>query len=133
MLVLVRPCHHYITSPGFRIPIAFARHSGFVALSLDFGSKGKAFARKVVAGSAYTVSYNDSIREEGGPTRGRQQALALSIGETIKVFRDERRREGASYYEPTIKGDRVGYAGRDHSQSFSAVAAASCTRVAQGR
>jgi len=129
-LALVRPRYYYITSPGLHIPIAFVRYSDFVALLLDFSSKGKAFARKVAAGSAYTVSYNDGIREEGGPTRGRQQALALSIGETTKVFQDERRREGASCHELTIKGDRVGRTGRDYSQSFSAAAAALYTRVA---
>jgi hypothetical protein len=101
-----------------------------VALPLDFGSKGETFARKVVAGSAYTVSYDDGMRKEEGPTRGRQQALALSMGKTTKVCRDERRQEGASCYKPTIKGDRVGRVGCDYSQSFSAIAIALYMQVA---
>jgi len=70
VLALVRPLHHHITSPWLRVPTTFVRHSDFVALSLDFGSKGETFARKVAAGSAYTVSHNNGIWEEGGPTRG---------------------------------------------------------------
>jgi hypothetical protein len=70
VLVLVRPFYYYITSPWLHVPITFARYSDFVALPLDFGGKGETFTRKVAAGSTYTVSYNDSIRKEGGPTRG---------------------------------------------------------------
>ena len=76
VLALVRTIHHYIAPLRLRILATFARHSEFVASTFDFGSKDKAFTRKVAAHSAYTVSYSDGHGEEGGKralTRGNRR------------------------------------------------------------
>ena len=70
VLVLIRPLYHHAAPLRFRVLVTFAGHSNLMALSFNFSSKGETFARKVAAGSAYTVSYNGSIQEEEGRTRG---------------------------------------------------------------